>query len=365
MLLHRRSGSAILTQYSWTDPGSQPGRVLVGDHRRMSGAASGPPPGPLPMLAVAGDLPVGPDWSAEVKWDGVRLVVEVGSGGAVRCWTRSGRPVGATWPEVTAAVPAGLVGRTAVLDGEVIALGPDGTPSFAALQRRLGVSGVADVRRAATAVPAALMAFDLLALDGRDTTGEPWERRRALLEGLDVAPWQVPPASDDPAALAEFTRRAGLEGVVCKRRASVYRPGVRSPDWVKVKHVHTRDVVVGGWLPGAGGRTGDLGALLAGVPAGAGLRYLGRVGTGFTAAARRELLAVMAPLAATRSPFLAPSGQSVSPVPPAVARAAVWVDPVLVGEVAFAEWTVNRLLRHPVWRGLRPELSVADVVEEP
>jgi len=313
------------------------------------------------MLAVPGPLPVGSDWAAEVKWDGVRLVVEVGRGGTVRCWTRSGRLVGSTWPEVTATVPAGLVGRAAVLDGEVIALGADGTPSFAALQRRLGVSAVADVRRAAAAVPAVLMAFDLLSLDGRDTTAKPWERRRALLEGLDVGPWQVPAAGEDTAALAEFTRRAGLEGVVCKRRGSLYRPGTRSTDWVKVKHVRTQDVVVGGWLPGAGGRTGDLGAVLTGVPTAEGLRYLGRVGTGFTAAARHQLLALMGPLTVSRSPFLA---LTPTTVPPAVARAAVWVRPVLVGEVAFAEWTVNRLLRHPVWRGLRPDVPVADVILE-
>ncbi len=318
------------------------------------------------MLAVAGPLPTGPGWAAEVKWDGVRLLVALAADGTVRCWTRTGREVSATWPEVTATVPAGLLGRAALVDGEVVALGTDGRPSFARLQQRLGLTARADVARSAAAVPVVFMAFDLLALNGNDLSDRAWEDRRSLLEQVAGRPWQVPAASPDPAALFAFTRANRLEGVVCKRLGSPYRGGARSADWVKVKHVRTQEVVVGGWLPGAGGRTGDLGAVLAGIPAdgGAGpvvpgsgtLRYVGRVGTGFTAAARRDLLARMGPLTSARSPF--------AEVPALVARAAVWVDPVLVGEVAFAEWTVNGVLRHPAWRGLRPDKPVHQVAVE-
>lgn len=320
------------------------------------------------MLAVAGPLPIAAGWAAEVKWDGVRLLSDVTPVGAVRCWTRTGREVSATWPEVAGSVPAGLVGRFAVVDGEVVALGVDGRPSFARLQQRLGLTDSRDVARAAASVPVAFMVFDLLALDGRDLLADPWETRRGLLDRVPLGPWQVPAASPDPSALFAFTRDNGLEGVVCKRLGSPYRQGVRSPDWVKVKHIRTQEIVVGGWLPGEGGRSGELGAVLAGIPmpatgpgsepgSGPGLlRYVGRVGTGFTAAARRDLLDRMEPLTVARSPF--------ADTPAVVARSATWVRPELVGEVGFAEWTVNRLLRHPAWRGLRTDKSAGDIVPE-
>jgi len=334
-----------------------------------------------PMLAVAGGLPTGGGWSAEVKWDGIRLVTAVGADGAVRCWTRAAREVGRTWPEVTRRVPRGggtgsPAPHSAVLDGEIVVLDAAGRPSFARLQQRVGQTAEADVRRAAVADPAVLMLFDVLALDGADVTGLAWEERRALLEGLlhdGVAiggatladrGWQVPAAHPDPAALHAFTLARGLEGVVCKRHGSPYRPGARSEDWVKVKHVGAQEVVLGGWLPGQGTRSGGLGALLLGIPdgpgrpgpSGPGLRFVGRVGTGFDARARRELLDLLGPLGTDRCPF--------TDIPTRDAREARWVEPVVVGEVAYAEWTVNRRLRHPAWRGLRTDRRPADVVAE-
>jgi len=340
-----------------------------------------------PMLAVAGGLPTGDGWSAEVKWDGIRLVTAVDTDGTIRCWTRAAREVGRTWPEVTRRVPRGggtgsPAPHSAVLDGEIVVLDAAGRPSFARLQQRVGQTAEADVRRAAVADPAVLMLFDVLALDGADVTGLAWEQRRALLEGLlrnDVAiggatladrGWQVPAAHPDPAALHAFTLDRGLEGVVCKRRGSPYRPGARSEDWVKVKHVGAQEVVLGGWLPGQGGRSGGLGALLLGIPdgpdrpgppgrpgpSGPGLRFVGRVGTGFDARARRELLDLLGPLGTGRCPF--------TDIPTRDAREARWVEPVVVGEVAYAEWTVNRRLRHPSWRGLRTDRRPADVVAE-
>ena len=311
-----------------------------------------------PMLAEPGPLPAGAGWAAEVKWDGIRLVTAVGRGGT-RCWTRSAREVSGTWPEVARAAVRGLAGRTAVLDGEIVALGPDGRPSFELLQRRMGLSAPADVARAVRDVPAVLMVFDVLALDARDTTDRPWAERRSLLESLDLTPWQVPAAHPDPAPLFAFTGQQGLEGVVAKRRDSPYRPGVRSPAWVKVKHVATQEVVVGGWLPGKQGRTGDLGALLVGVPERPvtdppRLVFAGRVGTGWTAAARRDLLARVRELGADASPFTGDVG----------AREAVWIRPELVGEVAHGGVTTAGVMRHPSWRGLRPDKAVAEVVRE-
>ena len=170
--------------------------------------------------------------------------------------------------------------------------------------------------------------------------------------------WQVPATSADPAALHAFTAGLGLEGIVCKRVDSPYRPGIRSPEWRKVKHQRTQEVVLGGWLPGQGARTGELGALLLGIrdPQAALLRFVGRVGTGFDTATRRDLLARLRPLTTARSPF--------TDIPAAEARAATWVEPTLVGEVAFGEWTLHGRLRHPSWRGLRTDRSPADVVVE-
>ena len=149
----------------------------------------------------------------------------------------------------------------------------------------------------------------------------------------------------------------GLEGVVAKRRDSAYRPGRRSPDWVKVKSFRTQEAVIGGWTEGRGERTGSLGALLLGIPDDEGLRYIGKVGTGFSETARRALLDDLKPLATRSSPF-------APPLPAAEAAKAHFVRPEVVGEVEFSEWTTAGRLRHPTWRGLRPEKAPHDVVVE-
>jgi len=149
----------------------------------------------------------------------------------------------------------------------------------------------------------------------------------------------------------------GLEGIVAKRRDSAYRPGRRHPDWVKIKSFKTQEVVIGGWTEGRGERAGSLGALLLGIPADHGLRYVGKVGTGFSEGARRALLDDLRALSTRTSPFVPP--------PPAADDAkAHFVLPELVGEVEFAEWTTAGRLRHPTWRGLRPDKVPHDVVVE-
>ncbi|MGI8533162.1 MAG: hypothetical protein ACR2KN_09170, partial [Geodermatophilaceae bacterium] len=145
----------------------------------------------------------------------------------------------------------------------------------------------------------------------------------------------------------------GLEGVLAKRLDSTYRPGQRSPHWRKVKNLRMQEIVVGGWKPGQGRRDGLLGALLMGIPEGPALRYVGNVGTGFSDEALRRLGGQLAAVAWASSPF--------HDVPPQQARDARWVRPELVGEVAFGEWTTDGRLRHPTWRGLRPDLSAAEV----
>jgi bifunctional non-homologous end joining protein LigD len=149
----------------------------------------------------------------------------------------------------------------------------------------------------------------------------------------------------------------GLEGVVAKRLDSVYRPGRRTDTWLKVKNLRTQEVIIGGWKPGEGRRAGTIGSLLLGIPGDDGLTYAGKVGTGFTGAALKELQHQLAPLEVSAPPF-------VDRVPAADAKLAHWVSPEVVGEVRFAEWTRDGRLRHPAWRGLRPDKSPSDVVRE-
>lgn len=306
------------------------------------------------MLATAGDPPTGPGWAAELKWDGVRGVVTVAAG-EVHVASRTGRTVTSAYPEVVAAL-AGL-GRDVVLDGELVSTDAEGRPSFGRLQQRMHVR--APSAELVAAVPVVLQCFDVLAVDGAATTGLAWSERRAALEGLALPRpgVAVPPAWTDvtPAQLLAAATEQGLEGVVAKRTASTYQPGRRSRDWLKTAVRRTREVVVGGWTDGQGSRAGSFGALLLGAHDDAGdLVYLGHVGTGFTEAAQRALVARLAPLERATSPFAAA-------LPAAVVRGAHWVAPELVGDVEFRELTGEGRLRHPSWRGLRSDKEPADV----
>ncbi|HET7398043.1 MAG TPA: non-homologous end-joining DNA ligase [Intrasporangium sp.] len=332
--------------------------------------ASGPHPAALgheplpalvrPMMAVLRDeLPPDDDrWAFELKWDGVRAVVHV-DGGRPRATSRNDQDMTAAYPELRA-MAASLGSRQVVLDGEIVALDEHGRPSFTRLQPRMHVTNPAQVRRLESSTPVTYLVFDVLHLDGRSTLALPYRERRRLLEGLglDGRSWRTPPAwfGDGPAVL-EAAAEQSLEGVVAKRLDSTYQPGRRSESWVKVKHLRTQEVVVGGWRPGAGRRSGSFGSLLLGIPSGDGLDYVGKVGTGFSERMLEDLAARMKALETTRDPF-------AGTVPAADAREAHWVSPALVGEVRFGEWTRDGRLRHPAWRGLRPDKGPSDVVRE-
>jgi bifunctional non-homologous end joining protein LigD len=316
-----------------------------------------------PMLATAGDhLPPDDDeWTFEFKWDGVRAVSYV-EGGRIRILSRNDRDITGSYPELRE-LGASLGTRPVVLDGEIVALDAAGRPSFEALQTRMHVADAARARRLAAEVPVALMLFDLLHLDGRSTLDLPYEERRRLLDSLELhgAHWATPRAHPGPGAdVLAATRAGGLEGVVAKRRNSPYRPGRRDGTWVKVKHHRMQEVVIGGWAAGKGSRAAGIGALLLGVPNPGGrgrLTYVGRVGTGFTEAALDDLRARLERLRRHTSPF---DGD----LTPAEAAGVTWVAPRLVGEVRFTEWTRTGRLRHPTWRGLRPDKRPAQVVRE-
>jgi bifunctional non-homologous end joining protein LigD len=317
-----------------------------------------------PMLAVPGELPGdGTGWATEFKWDGVRAIAYLDargrSGQRLRLFSRSAREVTGAYPELQP-VEGDPVGGLTVFDGEIVALGDDGRPSFAALQSRMHLADEQRSRRMAAAAPVTFMVFDLLRLDGRSTTGAPYGDRRRLLEdtGVPGSTWTVPPSYPGGGqAVLDAACAGGLEGVVVKRIGSIYQPGRRSPDWVKVKCFRAQAVVIGGWTAGRGSRSTTLGALLLGIPTPSGLSFTGRVGTGFSDDALRDLTDRLGRLGRATSPF-------DGPVPLKGDERVGWVEPQLVGEVRFGEWTRDGRLRHPTWRGLRPDVAPGEVVRE-
>lgn len=307
------------------------------------------PGAPLkPMLAMTGQLPADAGWAYEFKWDGVRALADI-VGHRQHLYARSGVDITVAYPElITLAEQV----DDALLDGEVV-LFTDGQPSFTALAERMHVRNAAKAARLAASVPVTYMIFDLLRLHGEDLTGRPWRERRAALEslGLGAARWAVPPAFPDGPATYEAAGEHGLEGVMAKRVDSAYRPGVRSPDWVKVKLEVTGDFVVGGWRPGAR----KIGGLLVGVPRPDGrLTYRGRVGGGIGAALERELLRELEPLRTVGSPF-------AGDVPREDARGAIWVTPQIVVEVKYGQRTPDGRLRFPRILRLRPDKPAEEV----
>ena len=314
----------------------------------------------LAGLATPGEVR-GDDWAFEMKWDGVRAVVYLDQH-RVRLLSRHGRDDTATYPELLDDLAA-IDCRQAVLDGEVIAPDADGVPRFELLQPRINLTRPGDVATAMQRYPVQLMLFDLLRLDGRSLLREPYHERRRLLEELvgsrPGSRVQVPPAFEgDLAAALETSRALELEGVVAKRPGSVYLPGQRAATWLKLKHRRAQSVVVGGWRPGKGNRAGGVGSLLLAIPEPDGLRYVGRAGSGFSDSGLAEAARLLDPLARRDTAML--------DVPREDARDAHWVEPALVGEVFYTGTTNARRLRHPVWKGWRPDLTPADVRwEEP
>ena len=314
-----------------------------------------------PMLASPGKLPrSGTDqWAYELKWDGIRALATVADG-TVRLSSRTGRDITSAYPELR---PVGLVtrGLSAVLDGEIVALDETGRPSFGRLQRRMNLQDPAQVAALVGVVPVRYVVFDLLELNGTDLTRVPYRQRRELLEQLEIdSPVAtVPPNFVGQVEAAErFSRTHGLEGVVAKRLDSLYLPGRRTTAWVKTKFTHDQAVVLGGWRHGEGARE-RLGAVLMGVPAGDGaLLFVGRVGSGLTEHGIDVLLRRFGELASDVNPF-------GTTLPAIERRGALFLKPELVGEVRYTEWTADNRLRAPVWRGLRTDLTVADVTREP
>lgn len=328
-----------------------------------AGTAPAPDPAELaPMLASPGtpaDL-ADKDWQFELKWDGVRALV-LGDAERIRLISRNGNDMSASYPELTdrACWPP----QDFAADGEIIAVGPSGRPDFGLLQGRMKLSKAADVAKAQAATPVRLMLFDLLTDGGEDLRRRPLRERRNRLEAFfraanrkDSCPVELSEVIDaDVGHLLESAEELGLEGVMAKRTGGRY-VGQRSRSWLKLKFEKTQEVVVGGWRPGNGGRRDSVGSLLLGIPDGPKLRYVGRVGSGFSSRELKELRQQLDAMPRKTSPF--------ADVPAEDAADARWVSAKLVGEVTFGEWTSSGKLRHPVWRGWRLDKAPAEVVVE-
>jgi bifunctional non-homologous end joining protein LigD len=299
-----------------------------------------------PMLASAVTiLPRGTDWAYEFKWDGVRAVCETTPAG-VRLYSRRGNEITTAYPELAA-----LAGPPATLDGEIVAF-VDGRPSFQALQERMHVRKAADARRLAEKTPVTFMAFDLLVLDGHDLTGRPLRERRAHLEKYaadnDIT---VSPSFDDAQATEQVARSSGLEGVMAKRTASRYRPGIRTNDWVKLRFLNTGDFVVVGWEESRD-HPGALSSLVLATMLAEGPVFAGKAGSGLTA---RSATALQKQLTARRScplpelPPASPGGRMVH-----------WVEPEVVVEVKFTSVTTDGRLRQPVFLRVRTDKTIEE-----
>jgi len=306
-----------------------------------------PPPVYEPMLALLVAEAFDDDgWLFEVKWDGHRCLAALD--GATRLTSRAGRDVSGQFPELDG-LHRQLAARNAVVDGEVVALDERGRPSFQRMQERFHLSPEELVQRAGQArSPIEFLAFDLLFLDGEPLLDRPLlERRERLVEVLveDGRVRLSQAVRGEGVAFFERARALGLEGVVAKRAASPYRPGRRSPDWRKVKALRTQDCVIVGWTPGQGRRAATLGSLLLAVYDDGWLRYVGNVGTGFSDALLASLLAELKARETRRRP--------VEPDPGV--RRARWVEPELVCEVGYQEWTRAGHLRMPSFKGIRTD----------
>ncbi|MGA2165076.1 MAG: DNA ligase D [Solirubrobacteraceae bacterium] len=333
-----------------------------------------------PMLASPGRLPEDEHgWAWEVKWDGVRALLywHPGHPAPMRVESRNRKEIGGRYPELQA-LGRQLGEHEAVLDGEIVAFDEHGLPSFERLQKRMHLASASAVASAAREIPVMYAIFDLLYLDGHPTIELPYQQRRKLLEGLRLrgGAWQVPALRESGGAdLLAATAEQGLEGVIAKRLDSPYRPGERSGEWVKIKNLHRQEFVIGGWLPGKDGRSGQLGALLVGyherghkTPAvgrhsrqdqkvgESELRYAGRVGTGFDERELRRLAGEFQALERRSSPF---TGHGVQPP-----RGARFVEPQLVAEIEFSRWTRDRILRHSSYKGVRSDKQAEEVTLE-
>jgi bifunctional non-homologous end joining protein LigD len=320
----------------------------------------GQPPSLQPMLAEGGHQPFDdPKWRFEPKLDGIRALAFL-STDLARLITRRGRDVATQYPELH--MIHELVDQVnAVMDGEIVAFDEEGKNSFEALQQRMNLANEREIKRIAKQIPVALVAFDLLWLDGRNLTEQPLEERRELLQAVveeDERLQLVTFVEGEGRQLVAAARSHGLEGVMAKRHGSKYFSGRRSPDWRKIKLTNTQDCVILGWTPGQGGRAGTFGALLVGAYDDGKLRWIGQVGTGFTDKMLAKVMELLTPLVTKEPPTDDPELKAI--------KGATFVRPEIVCEVEYLEITKStKKMRAPSFKGLRTDKAPEDCILEP
>jgi bifunctional non-homologous end joining protein LigD len=302
-------------------------------------------------------LPAGDAWLYEAKLDGYRALL-IKEGKRVRIFSRNEKDLTRMYPTVAAAALR-LTADQAVIDGEIVALSDNGRPSFQALQHRASHPGHRIV----------FYAFDVVHLDGENLMGEPLMKRRARLPKILVADPTIRLSQDlpgSPSDIVHALRAAGVEGVVAKRRDSVYQPGERSGDWVKLKLERQQEFVIGGYRPEG---THGLDALLVGHYAGKSLLFAGKVRAGLVPYVRRELLSRLEPLRTKGCPFAnlpdPGGGRWGGGITAAQMTEMRWTRPELVAQIRFTEWTAENRLRHAAFSGLRTDKSAREVRREP
>ena len=305
------------------------------------------------MLATAaGELPVGSDWTYEVKWDGYRTLAAK-NGSRVGLWSRNLKDATAQYASVARGITT-LPAETLLLDGEIVALDDNGRPSFQALHHQ-------------SAHTLVYYAFDVLHCNGRDLLKTPLDERRIvlapLLKGTSVL--NSDPLPGTPRQIERAVRALQLEGIIAKRRGSLYEPGRRSASWIKVKFNRRQEFVIGGFKPNAV----DLESLVVGYYEGKTLLFAGRVRAGLTAHSRAAIFRRIAPEQVSRCPFAdlpsAKSGHWGEGVTAEDMTKLRWVKPRVVVEVSFVEWTRDGALRHSEFVAVRDDKRPSDVHRDP
>jgi bifunctional non-homologous end joining protein LigD len=301
-----------------------------------------------PMMASTVKKPFNdPDWIFETKLDGYRAIAVIDSTGKVRLWSRNRLPLEPKFPTIRDAINQ-LKLHSTILDGEIVALDKDGVPRFQLLQQW----------QKRPAAPVVYVLFDLLWDNGHDLTGKSVVHRRKRLQeiitavdGIQVGGY----VEGRGKYLFQLAKERGLEGIVAKCKTSIYRPGKRSPNWLKIKSRPQQEFVVCGFTEGKGSRSKSFGAILLGGYRGGKLRYFGHSGSGFSEKGLQEATERLRPLFIAKSPVVNP---------PKIPEKIQWIRPELVCEVAFAEWTLDVELRQTIFLGWRDDKDPSEVVIE-
>lgn len=306
-----------------------------------------------PMLAKQADLPKNDrEFGFEIKWDGMRAILYC-QNDRIQLLSRNQKDVTLQYPELEGIVTK----RQFILDGEIVYFDHTGKPSFSGLQHRMSLSETKNIKLKMKEYPVNYIIFDLLSLQEESTLNLPYIVRRETLKKLNLEgpAWQTPDYKlGSGSEMMRAIGQLGLEGIVAKRLTSIYAPDKRNGDWLKIKNKKRQEMIIGGWISGKGGRHDQIGALLLGYYDKRQLKYAGKVGTGFTLNTLEHLKSLMEPIVIQQNPFS-------STVPH---KEAMFVQPVLVCEIEFTEWTPHSTLRHPSFKGLRTDKSAYEVVRE-